>query len=188
MKRIILASNSPRRRELLSGLDVDFTVDSGNTFEEKIDPAIPHRNIPMAMAMGKSNGFHRPLEDDELLITADTMVLIDGVMLGKPHSREEAVNMLRELSGRRHEVITAVVLRDNSRTDAFEDSTMVDFAELTDDEIDYYIDTCKPFDKAGSYGVQEWIGYIGITGIVGSFYNVMGFPLQKVYAHLKYFK
>lgn len=148
---------------------------------------MPHREVPMAMAKGKSLGFHRALQGDELLITADTMVLVDSLMLGKPHSREEAVNMLRQLSGRRHEVITAVVIRDESRIDAFEDSTMVEFMELAEEDINYYIDTYKPFDKAGSYGVQEWIGYIGIKGIEGSFYNVMGFPVHKIYAHLKTF-
>ena len=187
MKRIILGSNSPRRRELLSGLDLEFTVDARTRFEEHYDPSMPHRKVPAAMAEGKSRGFHRPLEKDEILITADTMVLVDGRMLGKPHSREDAAAMLHTLSGRRHEVITAVMIRDRERCELFEDSTLVTFRALTEDEINYYIDKYRPFDKAGAYGVQEWIGYTAITELQGSFYNVMGFPVHKVYEHLKNF-
>lgn len=191
-KRIILGSNSPRRRELMTGIGIPFTVDTGNTFEEKFSPETPHSLIPTLMSEGKSQGFHRPLEDDEVLITADTMVLLHdrgdkSPILGKPHSRNEAVAMLLELSGRTHEVITAVTIRSNGRKDTFSDSTMVTFKPLTDEEINYYIDNYRPFDKAGSYGVQEWIGYVGISGIQGSFYNVMGFPTHKVYEHLQAF-
>ena len=187
MKHIILGSNSPRRRELLAGLDVDFTVDTGNNYKECPDPSMPHRKVPSAMAEGKSYGFHRPLQEDEVLITADTMVLLDEMMMGKPHSSEQAAEMLRALSGRTHEVITAVVIRDRERADIFEDSTLVTFKELSEEEIQTYIDRYRPYDKAGAYGIQEWIGYIGITGIQGSFYNVMGFPVHEVYAHLKAF-
>ena len=183
-KRIILASNSPRRRELLSGLCIDFEIDTRNNFEEKFDPSIPHSEIPALMSRGKSHGFHRPLAADEILITSDTMVLLGGVILGKPHSREEAVRMLTDLSGKEHEVITAVTIRDASREVTFEDSTLVTFKELSREEIDFYVDRFKPYDKAGAYGIQEWIGYAGITGINGSFYNVMGFPVHKVYAEL----
>ena len=183
-KRIILASNSPRRRELLSGLCIDFEIDTRNNFEEKFDPSIPHSEIPALMSRGKSHGFHRPLAADEILITSDTMVLLSGVILGKPLSREEAVRMLTDLSGKEHEVITAVTIRDASREVTFEDSTLVTFKELSREEIDFYVDRFKPYDKAGAYGIQEWIGYAGITGINGSFYNVMGFPVHKVYAEL----
>ena len=184
-KRLILASNSPRRRELLKGLDVDFVVDTQNDFEENFSADTPHPEVPALMSSGKSHGFHRPLEKDEILITSDTMVLLDSVIMGKPHSREEAVEMLRTLSGRTHEVISAVTLRDGlGHEETFTDSTLVTFAELTDREIDYYIDNYKPYDKAGAYGVQEWIGYAAITRLDGSFYNVMGLPVHKVYDYL----
>lgn len=183
-KKVILASGSPRRRELLAGLGIDFEVDTGNDFEERFDPSIPHDEVPVLMSEGKSRGFHRYLKKDEILITSDTMVLLDGLILGKPHSREEAVAMLKALSGRTHEVITAVTLRDFEHFKTVTDSTIVHFRELTDAEIDYYLDTYKPYDKAGAYGVQEWIGYAAITGIEGSFYNVMGFPVHKVYDEL----
>ena len=183
-KKVILASGSPRRRELLAGLGIDFEVDTGNDFEERFDPSIPHDEVPVLMSEGKSRGFHRDLKKGEILITSDTMVLLDGLILGKPHSREEAVAMLKALSGRSHEVITAVTLRDLEHFKTVTDSTIVHFRELTDAEIDYYLDTYKPYDKAGAYGVQEWIGYAAITGIEGSFYNVMGFPVHKVYDEL----
>ncbi|MBR4821655.1 MAG: septum formation protein Maf [Bacteroidales bacterium] len=183
-KKVILASNSPRRRELLAGLNIEFTVDTGNDFEERFDPSTPHSESPALMSEGKSKGFHRPLEEDEILITSDTMVLVDGLIMGKPHSREEAVSMLRTLSGRTHEVISAVTVRDCRRSETVTDSTLVHFRELLDSEIDYYVDTFRPYDKAGAYGIQEWIGYAAITGIDGSFYNVMGFPVHKVYEEL----
>lgn len=184
-KRLILASNSPRRQELLKGLDVDFVIDTQNNFEEHFSDDTPHSEVPALMSRGKSHGFHRPLEADEILITSDTMVLLGGRILGKPHSAEEAVQMLHTLSGQTHEVITAVTLRDGlGHEETFTDSTLVTFAELGEDEIDYYINKYKPFDKAGAYGVQEWIGYVAITRLEGSFYNVMGFPVHKVYGHL----
>lgn len=180
-KRIILASNSPRRRELMGGLGLEFTVDTGTSFEEKYSPDTPHERVPELMSEGKSLGFHRALEEDEVLVTSDTMVLCGDEILGKPHGKDEAVRMLKFLSGRDHKVITAVTLRDCRKTRTFSVTTKVFFKELTDSEIDYYIETYRPFDKAGSYGVQEWIGYIGITKIEGSFYNVMGFPTQRFY-------
>lgn len=186
-KKIILASGSPRRRELLAGLGVEFEVDTRNTFEETFAPDTPHRDVPALMSEGKSAGFHRPLEEDEILITSDTMVLLDGLIMGKPHSREEAVEMLRALSGREHEVVTAVTIRDCHRKVTFTDTTIVNFKELSSEEIDHYIDTFRPYDKAGAYGIQEWIGYIGITGIRGSYFNVMGFPVHRVYDELQKF-
>lgn len=187
MKKIILASGSPRRRELLATLGYDFVVDTGNTFEETFSPDTPHSEVPALMSRGKSHGFHRPLADDEVLIAADTMVLLDKVIMGKPHTREEAFQMLRLLSGRTHEVLTAVTIRDAVHEETFTDTTLVTFVELSDDEIAYYIDNYKPYDKAGAYGIQEWIGYAGISGIEGSYFNVMGFPTQKVYEALKRF-
>ena len=183
-KKVILASNSPRRRQLLAGLDVDFTVDTGTDFEEVFPDDMPHCEVPAHMSEGKSRCFHRPLEDDEILITSDTMVLLDSYIMGKPHSREEAVDMLRRLSGRTHEVITAVTVRDRNHEETVSDTTLVTFREMTEEEIEYYVDTCKPYDKAGAYGIQEWMGYAACTGIEGSFYNVMGFPVHKVYDEL----
>lgn len=189
-KKIILGSGSPRRRELLSGMNVEFTVDTDNSFEEYCDPATPHERVPALMSEGKSLGFHRLLEENEILITSDTMVLCHSddpehsPILGKPHSREDAVRMLRLLSGREHEVVTAVTLRSRDRMETRSDSTIVVFKELTDSEIDYYVDNCKPYDKAGAYGIQEWIGLTGITAIRGSYFNVVGFPTHLVYEML----
>ena len=186
-KKIILGSNSPRRRELLAGLRLDFTVDIGNSFVESAEPGADPHQVPVDMSLGKSHGFHRPLEDDEILITADTVVIIGGRVLGKPHSREEAEEMLHALSGKTHEVVTAVTLRDSSREKCFSVSTLVEFCRLEDAEIDSYIDNFRPYDKAGAYGVQEWIGYVGISRIEGSFYNVMGLPVHRIWQELKEF-
>lgn len=186
-KRIILGSNSPRRRELLAGLGIDFTVDTGNSFAESAEPGVEAHQVPVDMSLGKSHGFHRPLEDDEILITADTVVIVDGRVLGKPHSREEAEEMLHTLSGRTHEVVTAVTIRDKRGEKCFSVSSIVEFCRLEDWEIDSYIDNFKPYDKAGAYGVQEWIGYVGISRIEGSFYNVMGLPVHRIWQELKKF-
>lgn len=187
MKKIILGSNSPRRRELLAGLDIPFTVDTGNTFEERLEPGVEAHDVPLHLSRGKSYGFHRPLEADEVLITADTVVIVDREVLGKPHSREEAEAMLHKLSGRAHEVVTAVTLRDAEREESFSVSTQVHFVELSQAVIDHYIEKYRPYDKAGAYGIQEWIGYVGISSIEGSFYNVMGFPVHRVWHALQRF-
>ena len=186
-KRIILGSGSPRRRELLAGLDVEFTVDTGNTFEESVPAGAQPEEVPLLMAKGKSHGFHRPLEADELLITADTVVVLEGRVLGKPHSREQAFEMLRELSGKAHKVVSAVVFRTQDMERSTTDETIVHVAPLDEDEIAYYIDRYKPFDKAGGYGIQEWLGYASMGNIEGSFYNVMGFPVHKVWELLQDF-
>ncbi|MBR4735652.1 MAG: septum formation protein Maf [Bacteroidales bacterium] len=192
-KRIILASGSPRRRELLKGLDIDFTVDTANNFKECFSPDTPAEDVPVLMAEGKSAGFHRPLEDDEILITADTMVILPpeggrhGEILGKPKDPDDAARMLRDLSGRKHHVTTAVTIRSNALKDTFTATTEVWFKHLSEEEIAYYIDTYKPFDKAGAYAIQEWIGHIGITRIEGSYFNVVGFPVQRVWEHLQAF-
>lgn len=186
-KRIILASASPRRRELLSALDLEFTVDTGTDFVEDYSPETPHEKVPELMSRGKSLGFHRPLEPDEILVTSDTMVLCGSEILGKPRDKADAERMLRLLSGREHQVITAVTIRDHRREKTFSVTSNVFFKDLSDSEIDYYIDTYRPFDKAGAYGIQEWIGYVGITGIEGSFYNVMGFPTQRFHDELRDF-
>ena len=186
-KKIILGSASPRRRELLAGLDLDFVVDTDNNFEENFSGMPSSAEIPAMMSEGKSHGFHRPLSDDEILITSDTVVICGGKVLGKPRNREDAVRMLRELSGREHEVVTAVTIRSTEREETFSDVAKVRFSALEDTEIDYYIDRYRPYDKAGAYGIQEWIGYACIEGIEGSFYTIMGLPVQKVYARLKTF-
>jgi septum formation protein len=192
-KHIILGSASPRRKELLKGLDIDFEVDTLNNFEENFGPEIPYDQVPLCMAQGKSHGFHRPLEENEILITADTMVILPasdnrpGEILGKPKDREDACRMLRDLSGRNHHVTTAVTIRDAQRESSFSVTTQVWFKELTEEEIGYYVDTYKPFDKAGAYAIQEWIGHVGITRIEGSYFNVVGFPVQRVYEALQRF-
>ena len=186
-KKIILASGSPRRKELLAGLNIDFEVDTNNTFEETYDPETPHERIPEVLSEGKSYGFHRPLEENEILITSDTLVLCGGRVMGKPHSREEAYDMLRWLSGREHKVITAITIRDSRQCRTSSDTAIVTFNKLSDSEIYYYIDNFKPFDKAGAYGIQEWIGYIGIGKIEGSFFTIMGLPVHLVYQELSNF-
>lgn len=183
-KKIILGSNSPRRKELIAGLDIEFTVDTGNTFEELYGPETPHEQIPEVLSEGKSYGFHRPLEDDEILITSDTLVLCEDRVIGKPQSREDAIDMIRFLSGRSHKVITAITLRDSQKCHTSSDTAVVYFKDLTDNEIEYYVDTYKPFDKAGAYGIQEWIGYIGIGKIEGSYFTIMGLPVHLVYQEL----
>ena len=179
-----LASASPRRRELLKGLDIVFTVEPGKDEKEAYAEGMPHTEIPAFLACHKSKTFHRELAPHEVLITADTLVFLDEQILGKPHSPEEARQMLRDLSGRTHTVITGVALRTRERMHSFSDTTEVDFKALTDDEIAYYIEKYRPYDKAGAYGVQEWIGYVGITAIRGSYFNVMGLPVQRLYTEL----
>ena len=179
-----LASASPRRLELLRGLDIAFAVEPGKDETEAYSAGMPHTEIPAFLARHKSETFHRELRPREVLITADTLVFLDEQVLGKPHDAEEAARMLRALSGRTHTVITGVALRTASRLHSFSDTTEVDFKPLTDDEIAYYIEKCRPFDKAGAYGVQEWIGYVGITAIRGSYFNVMGLPVQRLYTEL----
>ena len=186
-KQIILASGSPRRRELLSAMDIPFTVDTGNTFDESWSSDTPHEKVPELMSEGKSFGFHRELADNEILVTSDTMVLCGTEILGKPKDRDDAIRMLKVLSGRGHQVITAVTLRDREKKKTFSVTSNVFFKELWDSEITYYLDTYKPYDKAGAYGIQEWIGYIGISRLEGSFYNVMGFPASRFYEELKAF-
>ncbi len=186
-KKIILGSASPRRKELLGGLDIEFEVDVQNNFEEVFNDDVPHDKVPSLMSEGKSFGFHRALEQDEILITSDTMVLCDDNILGKPKSKDDAINMLKMLSNNKHKVITAVTIRDKDRCQTFSDTATVYFTELSDWEIEYYLERYKPYDKAGSYGIQEWIGYIGIDKIEGSFYTIMGFPIHQVYKKIKEF-
>lgn len=186
--RIILGSGSSRRRELLAGLGLDFTVEPQTSFVENNEANLPTAEIAEYMAKGKSFG-HRALADDELLITSDTIVLIPDMdlVLGKPSDRSDAIAMLESLSGRKHVVETGVCIRTNRKCVSFTAFSDVYFKPLTREEIEYYVDHCRPYDKAGSYGVQEWMGYAGITKIEGSFYNVMGLPVQRLYDELMKF-
>lgn len=186
-KKIILASGSPRRKEILEGMGITFEVDTENSFREEYSPDTPHEKIPELMSQGKSHGFHRPLAENEILITSDTMVLCRREILGKPKDREDAIRMLRMLSGCLHRVITAVTIRDSVRETTFSDTSYVHFKELSDSEIEYYVDTCRPYDKAGAYAIQEWIGYTGITKIDGSYYTIMGLPAHRLYSELQKF-
>lgn len=187
IKKLILGSASPRRRDLLAGLDLDFSVDTGNSFEEENAGAgVSPLELPSLMALGKSHGFHRELSEGEVLVTADTIVVSpDGMRaLGKPHTRQEAVEMLTLLSAGTHKVKTSVVLRDSEHERLFSEVTEVVFSELSQSEISYYIDRYKPYDKAGAYAIQEWIGHAGIVSINGSYSNVMGLPTQSLYREL----
>lgn len=182
--RIILASNSPRRRELLGGLGIDFTV----KVMEGIDESWPHdlkgEDIPLYIAKEKAAPYKAAIANDELVITADTIVYVDGEVLGKPHDKADAVRMLKLISGRWHEVITGVTLMTKERERSFAVTTKVKFSNLSDDEIRRYVDSGLPMDKAGAYGIQEWIGYVGVEAIEGSYFNVVGLPVQRLYREL----
>lgn len=182
-KKIILASNSPRRRELLGGLDIDFEVRVKDGICEDYPQHLPMEEIPQYISREKSEAYD--LAPDELLITADTIVWTDGRVLGKPASRAEAEDMLRQLSGKTHQVVTGVTLATAEWTTSFSAVTDVTFATLSSEEIRYYVERYAPMDKAGAYGVQEWIGYVGVTRLAGFYYNVMGLPVQRLYAELK---
>ena len=182
--KIILASNSPRRRELLGGLGLDFTV----RVMEGIDESWPHdlkgQEIPLFISKEKAAPYKSTIARDELVITADTIVYVDGQVLGKPHDEADARRMLRLISGRWHEVITGVTLMTAEREHSFAVTTKVKFCNLSDSEIDYYIKNYAPMDKAGAYGIQEWIGYVGVEAIEGSYFNVVGLPVQRLYREL----
>lgn len=181
--KITLASNSPRRRELLKGLNLDFEVKIIKGIKEDYPNDLPVEEIPKYIAKEKAAAY-KP-SASEVLLTADTIIVLDGKVMGKPQDSSEARQMLQLLSGRVHQVITGVCLTTNYNQITFSETTAVTFRELSQDEIDYYITQYKPFDKAGAYGIQEWIGYAGVTKIDGSFYNVMGLPVEKVYEALK---
>ena len=185
--RLILASHSPRRRELLTGCGLQFTLADNYEVDERYPDDLPADEVAAYLSHLKSESFPRELSDGEVLITADTVVLLQDRILGKPSGREGAIGMLRDLSGRNHRVITGVTLRRRDRIETFDSRTEVWFKSLTEEEILYYVDTFQPYDKAGAYGIQEWIGYVGIERIEGSFYNVMGLPVQKLIARLEKF-
>ncbi|HPF50605.1 MAG TPA: Maf family nucleotide pyrophosphatase [Draconibacterium sp.] len=182
----ILASKSPRRQQLLKSLDIDFSVKTLEV-DETYPDYLSKEEVPVYLAELKAKAFLAELEEKDLLITADTIVCLRDQILGKPGNYDEAFNMLRKLSACKHEVITGVCLTSVKKKISFYSSTEVEFKELSDEEIDYYIQNYHPFDKAGAYGIQEWIGSIGIRQIEGSFYNVMGLPIQKLYETIKKF-
>lgn len=184
--KLILASQSPRRHELLKGLGFDFEIRT-NRVDESFSPNLKAAAIPEFLAKKKADALRKELADHELLITSDTVVWLGDKVFNKPQSEAEAVEMLTALSGKKHEVITAVCLSTIEAQVVFSDTTKVTFAELEEAEMHWYVSRFHPFDKAGGYGIQEWIGYIAIERIEGSFYNVMGLPTQKLYSQLKLF-
>ena len=183
--KIILASNSPRRQELLKGLDIDFEIRIIPDIDESYPPDMLPDEIPGYLSQKKANAYRASMQADELIITADTIVVLEGDILEKPSDKDDAIRMLKRLSGRKHQVITAVTLTAEDWQKTFSVDSFVDFAPLTDEEINYYVTHYQPYDKAGAYGIQEWIGYVGVRAIEGSFYNVMGLPIQRLYQELK---
>ncbi len=181
---IILASNSPRRRELLAGLGLPFEVRVLEGIDESYPASLPVSEVAKYIAEKKADAYRSVLKPNYLIITADTVVIVDDKILGKPKDEADAVQMLHEISGRTHQVTTGVCLLTATFKHSFSVTTDVTFKTLSDEEIRYYVQNYKPFDKAGAYGIQEWIGYIGVTGLVGSYYNVMGLPVQRIYNEL----
>ena len=182
---IILASASPRRRELLFGLGVSFETLCLPGIDESFPDSLPANEVAEYISVKKAEAYKQQMQTNQLIITADTVVVSENRILGKPHSRENAVEMLRFLSGKTHHVMTGVTILTTDRQKTFSVSTDVTFADITDEEIYYYIDRYQPMDKAGAYGIQEWIGFIAVESISGSYFNVMGLPIQRLYQELK---
>ena len=182
---VILASNSPRRKELLAGLGIKYEVRVLEGIDESYPPHLSGEEIPVHIACQKAAAYQKTQAENELIITADTIVYLNGKVLGKPHDEKEAYDMLRSLSGRTHQVITGVCLTTTQTQHCFASVTEVTFDELTDEEIQFYVEHYRPMDKAGAYGIQEWIGYIGAKKLTGSYFNVMGLPVQRLYQELK---
>ncbi len=181
--RLLLASKSPRRRELLGQLAIPLTIVDVDV-DEKVSGELPAGQVAETLARLKADGYRVDIAADEVLVTADTVVVLGNQVLGKPHSHEEAAEMLHGLSGKVHQVYTGVCLRSAQRSVAFTERTDVHFRQMSDSEIEYYIDHYKPYDKAGAYGIQEWIGMVGIERIEGCYYNVMGLPVARLYREL----
>ena len=184
---IILASGSPRRRELLEGLGLDFKVECLSGIDESYPADLTAEETALFIARKKADAYKSHIKPGRLIITADTVVVCDNRVLGKPHGKDDAVRMLEALSGKTHNVITGVAITAIDKQSSFAVSTDVRFAQLSKEEISYYVDKYKPFDKAGAYGIQEWIGFVGVEYIAGSYYNVMGLPIQRLYQELKKF-
>ena len=185
--KVVLASNSPRRKELLSGLGISYEVKTLPDIDESYPEGLDGVEIPTYIARAKADAYRKVMHADELIITADTIVWLDGEVMGKPVDTEDARRMLRALSGQTHQVITAVCLTTAEGQKSFATVTDVTFAVLSDEEIDYYVEQYRPMDKAGSYGIQEWIGFVGVERISGSYFNVVGMPIQRLYTELKKF-
>ncbi len=183
--KVILASASPRRKELMQGLDLEFEVRALPCVDESFPDTLQGGDIPLYISKKKADAYRPFMADDELVITADTIVWLDGVALGKPADEEEARRMLGNMSGKTHSVFTGVAITTKEVQLSFVAQSDVTFAALSAEEIDYYIAKYRPMDKAGAYGAQEWIGYIGMSNIVGSYFNVMGLPVQRLYSELK---
>ncbi len=183
--KIILASGSPRRRELLAGLGYDFEVRLIDGIDETYPDNLSGKEIAAHISCSKAEAYRSTMGNDELIITADTIVYLDGTVLGKPKDEAEARTMLRNLSGKTHQVITGVTLLSQQHTRTFASVSNVTFANLSDDEIDHYVTHYHPLDKAGAYGIQEWIGFVGVERIEGSYFNVMGLPVQRLYKEMK---
>ena len=187
-KKIILASKSPRRRELLAGLDLDFEVKVIPGIAENYPDSLPSERIPQYIAAEKAEAYKGSIAPDEVVITADTVVILNDEIMGKPKDDAQAREMLHKLSGKTHQVTTGVCLTTVSSQKQFHVTSHVTFKLLSDDEIDYYVSHYHPLDKAGAYGIQEWIGYVGVTRLEGSFFNVMGLPMQRIWEELKTIK
>ena len=182
---LILASNSPRRKELLAGLGIPYDVFVLKGIDESYPDTLPANEVAEYIARKKAQAYKNNVQSSAVLLTADTIVVCDGEILGKPHDADDACAMLRKLSGKTHQVYTGYCLQKGDKTVSGTVCSDVTFKELSDEEITHYVSEYKPFDKAGAYGIQEWIGYIGITGIRGSYYNVMGLPVQRIYEELR---
>lgn len=183
--KVILASNSPRRKELLGGLGIDYEVRTMPDIDESYPEGLGPENIPVYIAKSKADAYRSVMHPDELIITADTIVWLNGVVMGKPCDAQEACEMLRCLSGNTHQVITGVCLTTKEKQVCFSTLTDVTFDTLSEEEISYYVANYQPMDKAGAYGIQEWIGYVGVRNITGSYFNVVGLPIQRLYTELK---
>ena len=181
-KKIILCSNSPRRRELIAGLDIPYEIKVIGGIDESYPDDLDVMKVAEYVACKKAAAY--TASDDEIVLTADTIVVVDGKILGKPHDKEDAKQMLRTISGKTHHVVTGVCLKSSAKQSQFSVVSEVTFKWLKEREIDYYVDKYSPLDKAGAYGIQEWIGYVGVTSIRGSYYNVMGLPVQRIYEEL----
>lgn len=183
--KVVLASNSPRRKELLGGLGIGYEVKTMSDIDESYPDGLCMEEVPVYIARSKADAYRPLMQPDELIITADTIVWLDGVVMGKPKDEEEACDMLRRLSGQTHQVVTGVCLTTIDRQQSFATVTDVTFDRLTEEEITHYVSRYQPMDKAGAYGIQEWIGYVGVRSIKGSYFNVVGLPIQRLYQELK---
>ena len=185
--KIILASNSPRRKELLGGLGIVYEVKTMPDIDESYPEGLGCEEIPLYIARAKADAYLPMINNNELIITADTIVWLNGLVMGKPNNETEACDMLRRLSGHTHQVVTGVCITTRNKQKCFATVTDVTFTNLSEEEIKHYVTQYKPMDKAGAYGIQEWIGFVGVQSISGSYFNVVGLPIQRLYSELKEF-